>query len=171
MIVLISGYAGSGKDTFAKFLQEYLQDCEILHFADPIKECAAKYFCWDGNKDEKGRRLLQQLGRVGREYQKDIWVLKLIERMVENKKFYIVPDWRFKNEFKLLVEKYGRWNIVAVRVIRDGIKILDDISEHDLDDFKSYDYIVFNDSTLDDLKKAARVLANRLRVKKHMTFF
>lgn len=119
MIILISGYATSGKDTFANFLQKYLPKVKTLHFADPIKECATKYFNWDGVKDERGRRLLQQIGRVGREYNKDIWIHKLAEKIRNEQndyEYFIVPDWRFKNELNVLRKIFENDRIITVRI-------------------------------------------------------
>ncbi|MGH2331175.1 hypothetical protein [Thermoanaerobacter mathranii] len=67
LIVLISGYAGSGKDTFADFLIKHLPGAQKYAFAESIKKIARKYFKWDGIKDEKGRNLLIGIGAAGRE--------------------------------------------------------------------------------------------------------
>jgi hypothetical protein len=42
--------------------------------AGPIKEIARSGFGWDGHKDARGRRLLQEIGTVGRHYDRDIWL-------------------------------------------------------------------------------------------------
>lgn len=165
-IILISGYAGSGKDTFGQFLKEELNKEQnniavTLAFATPIKECAMKYFNWDGNKDEKGRRLLQQIGRVGREYDKDIWIKKLIEKIEEysNIQYFIITDWRFKNEYEYLEKRYGKENVITIRIQRNDITILDDVSEHDLDNFENYNFFINNNMSLEYLKRQAQRLS------------
>jgi hypothetical protein len=42
--------------------------------AAPIKEIARSGFGWDGRKDALGRRLLQEIGTVGRHYDSEIWL-------------------------------------------------------------------------------------------------
>ena len=68
-IVLFSGKAGTGKTTASNYLL-YLAEKNgyLLHFATMVKDIAKRYFWWDGVKDEKGRRLLQEIGRTGRNY-------------------------------------------------------------------------------------------------------
>ena len=68
----IHGPAGSGKTTMAKGLIGALLNHDdathtILPFAKPVKD-VARNMGWNGEKDEKGRRLLQLLGtECGRE--------------------------------------------------------------------------------------------------------
>ncbi|MBA2565559.1 MAG: hypothetical protein H0V09_09085 [Gemmatimonadetes bacterium] len=42
--------------------------------ADPIKEIAIGSFGWDGRKDDRGRRLLQEIGSAGRRYDPRMWL-------------------------------------------------------------------------------------------------
>ena len=65
-IYLISGKSGSGKDTFANYSKNFLEKqgkkVLIIHFADLVKYYSKQYYNWNGEKDEAGRTLLQQLG-------------------------------------------------------------------------------------------------------------
>ena len=89
-IVLISGKARAGKDTFATFLKDELMSKTLalsakgesksshyfptLAFADGVKT-EARRFGWDGRKGIKGRTMLQTIGNSYRsEYFEDIWV-------------------------------------------------------------------------------------------------
>ena len=62
MIFLISGKAESGKSTLAKYLTTEIANANYasycIPFAGAVKKIA-KEMGWDGNKDEKGRNLLQ----------------------------------------------------------------------------------------------------------------
>ena len=49
--------------------------------ADPIKEIARTGFGWDGRKDARGRRLLQEIGTVGRHYDPDLWLDRFAARL------------------------------------------------------------------------------------------
>ena len=65
-IITISGKAQHGKDTTAEMLKKKLEELQykvlIIHYADYVKYVCRQYFNWDGNKDEKGRTILQQVG-------------------------------------------------------------------------------------------------------------
>ena len=62
-LVLLGGKALTGKTTSAKYLRdklsEYVAPQRVLvkSFAEPIKEIAYDSFGWDGEKDDKGRKL------------------------------------------------------------------------------------------------------------------
>jgi hypothetical protein len=128
VIVLISGYAGSGKDTFAGFLIKHLSGAQKYAFADPIKEIARKYFEWDGIKDERGRKLLIEIGAAGMEENLYIWAERVIERIMEEQsKTAVITDWRFKHEYQRIKKAFGNKNIVTIRIERERLNIIDDI--------------------------------------------
>jgi len=63
-IVIINGYARSGKDTFVQMVEEELVNHLVLNVSsvDEIKEIAIEYFGWDGvEKSTKTRQLLSDL--------------------------------------------------------------------------------------------------------------
>lgn len=170
VIVLLSGKSGVGKSYVAEKLIGLLQDSDYtaqrLGFADGVKDCAIDYMNWDGEKDAKGRKLLQSIGNVGREYDKDTWV-KRIARTVEDDLYlfdvYVIDDWRFENERNYL-EKTGEFFVVSVRVeseVRGGLRgdLGKDISENSLpEDLTYYDFIVENNGQ--DLKESLQLIIN-----------
>lgn len=142
-IFLVSGKARHGKDTAAGILNEEFSFQRVA-FADTLKMEAVK-LGWDGKKDEKGRRLLQELGRQRREEDIDYWVKRAIDT-IANRRFLpvceedrqevilhgripvtagevpgiVIPDCRFPSEIES-VRKWGRDNgyeVVTVRVER-----------------------------------------------------
>ena len=58
-VVIINGSAGVGKDTFVAMCNSF---CKVMNYSsiDEIKRLA-KLIGWDGNKDERGRKLLSDL--------------------------------------------------------------------------------------------------------------
>lgn len=59
-VVGIGGKAGSGKDTFAEFIQDHVDNCYILHFADELKN-KAQLFGWSPyNKNESAGAVLKR---------------------------------------------------------------------------------------------------------------
>lgn len=169
-IILISGKAGSGKDTVAEILKEHLisdgvSESKILvtHFADLLKYIATKFFGWNGVKDDAGRTLLQHLGtNVVREKNPNYWTdfIKSVLKLFENEWEYVfIPDTRFPNEVSEIVSNFK--DVKVVRVNRPRNNILSEAqqehpSETALDDFK-FDVVLENSfETLDELSQYLR---------------
>lgn len=161
-IINIAGKAQHGKDTTALILKEKLESKNkkvvIAHYADLLKYEARQFFNWDGNKDEKGRHILQYMGTdVIRAKNPDYWVgfIKEFMTMFENEWDYvIIADCRFPNEIKLW--EINNWPNISLRIIRDNFasgltdEQLNHPSETALDDFV-FDYCIYNDGDLNDL--------------------
>jgi hypothetical protein len=175
VILLVAGKAGVGKTTFSKLAQSYLVEknfmTTILPFANEIKKCAREYFGWDGKKDERGRKLLQQLGtEVGRAYDPDLWVksfVSSINRGVLHPDFALADDWRFTNEYDYLskLPEYDVRKILVTSTVRGGLNgdANNHASEHSLPkDLVYYDFIVTNDLTIHDLELDAKAVIDTL---------
>lgn len=158
VVVLISGKAGAGKSTFAKYLEQDAiiegLSCVRTAFADALKDIAYDNFGWDGKKDEKGRRLLQNLGDVGRSYNTDLWVNKVKDKILEHiplkdTALYIIDDCRYLNEISF-VDKTEGIGCVKIHIIRpDNPHALTGeraahSSENGLNKYTEYDREFFN---------------------------
>lgn len=66
-IVVINGSGGVGKDTFVDFCRKYTNVLNISS-VDKVKEAAHILTGWNGEKDEKSRKLLSDLKEIGIEY-------------------------------------------------------------------------------------------------------
>jgi energy-coupling factor transporter ATP-binding protein EcfA2 len=189
VVILLSGKAGSGKTTVAEMLEQKLTEIPSLKvfrysFANPLKYIAEAFIGWDGKKDEKGRKLLQEQGRIGREYDENIWVKHFINQLDKKAgilpfNFAIVDDWRFPNELSYL-QKNPLMNVVTVRLFgRGGLngQVASDVSENSLpepsvehlesssySEFESmlyYDFIINNDTGVEQLnEKLDTILAS-----------
>ena len=130
-IILISGKAEAGKTTTAKFLKKKLEEqgmlSAIIPYGQYVKDTAKMLFDWDGNKDEKGRALLQWWGTdVVRKKHTDFWVdnVMRLARVMDRDvafDFLIIDDCRFPNE----IENWKRdifdvWDVMTVRIERPG---------------------------------------------------
>lgn len=167
--ILISGKAGVGKDTVADLMSNYLgqldENVSIRHFAHALKGAAVRYFNWDMVKDVEGRKLLQSLGDVGRNYIKDLWVLHTKHSFERSEvflpRFLIIPDWRYLNELDCFISD-PLYNVITVRVEGNELSDLGELSKHASEtelpsvDFSTvgadspYDYVISNNSAGND---------------------
>jgi len=142
----ITGVYGSGKTTVAnviKLLVGHKMIVFVNNFALGVKQVATQ-LGWDGNKDEKGRDLLQVVGTdIGRKYNEHIWVAKshAIEsqflqqnRVMQPETLVIYDDLRFDNE--ALYVKHNEGIIIDVKdtVNEKDNQVLSHISERGIQD-------------------------------------
>lgn len=168
-IILISGKARMGKDSLAAFMKEDLEKQNkkvlITHYADLLKFICINYFNWNGKKDVEGRQLLQYIGTDKiRAVDPDIWVMfiiKILKIFPDNWDYVLIPDCRFVNEVSLMKKNFDDVNVI--RIHRPNF--INDLSEEQrnsesetaLDNY-TFDYVICNDSTLDNLKLKAEYL-------------
>lgn len=120
--IFITG--NSGKDTSAEIIKDNLESkgykVLITHYADLLKFICKNFFGWNGEKDDAGRTLLQQVGtNCIREQDPDYWVdfVANLVRMFPNKwDFVIVGDVRFPNELSRIAD--AGFPATHVRIIR-----------------------------------------------------
>ena len=160
--ICISGKAQNGKDTSAEIFKNELiirgHSVLVIHQAALLKYICKAFFNWNGEKDEAGRTLLQQVGtNVIRKVEPDFWVefiAKVTGFFKDTWDYIIVPDTRFPNELEKL--KANDANVFHVRVIREGFKspLTEEQQQHPsetaLDGIES-DFTLINDKGIDDL--------------------
>lgn len=168
MIIAISGKAQSGKDTIGACLVNQHGFIRVAS-ADALKRIAMRTFNWDGAKDARGRKFLQDLATAVRGYDPDFWInitLQEIERMcrpmvagkVED---FVITDVRYKNEADLLKKA----SAVLIRIERKGIELFDHESETQLDNYEDFDYVIGNNGSIYDLEERVTAILNRIREK------
>jgi hypothetical protein len=118
-VVCIGGIAQSGKDTLANCLEKLLinkgKKVLIIHHADYLKFVCKQYFDWDGQKDDKGRTILQYVGTdIVRVRKPDFWV-EIVQLFLsvfnQDYDFILIPDCRFPNEIESYKNKYHTTSI------------------------------------------------------------
>jgi hypothetical protein len=161
-IITVSGAARHGKDSTANILKEKLESFHkkvlIIHMADYLKFICEKYYGWDGQKNEAGRKILQITGteKVRSKFP-DFWVdivIKFLEAFGKDFDYILIPDTRFPNEINKL--KDSGFITLALNVVR--LNFENDLtpeqrlhpSEIALDEF-NFDYIIESESGLDNL--------------------
>lgn len=126
--ILCSGRARHGKDTSAEIIKETLEDkgysVLITHYADLLKFICKNFFGWNGEKDEQGRTLLQQIGtNCIREQNPDYWVdfvANLVKMLPDRWDYVVIPDVRFPNEIDRI--RTAGFQAVHVRIFRPGFE-------------------------------------------------
>lgn len=143
----LSGYAQVGKDTVADILVAE-HGWKRVALADPLK-LLAQAIDWDGQKDDYGRRLLQNLGVGVREHlHSDLWVHLAENAIDSSERPVVITDVRFLNEVQMIRRRGGK----IIRVERPGVGPVNDHVSEQLDSSNS-DLIIDNDGTIDDLHK------------------
>ena len=173
-LYVIGGKAKSGKNTFGKLLREELKEygyrpC-VMHLTTPLYSYAENYFEWNENSDEKPREFLQKMGVeiIKEKLGKKTFLLDRlsedIEILSEFFDTFIIVDARLKKEFDYLTSKYQ--DVVTIKLERENYESgLSDaekshITENDLNDYQSFDYLVTNSGII-TLKEKAKELIKK----------
>jgi hypothetical protein len=159
MLVGVSGKQRVGKDTAGHYL-EVKYGFRRIAFADVLKRYARK-FGWNGQKDEAGRKFLQDLGMVIRTYSPGFWIAQALKQIEREKKAgyedFVITDLRFRNEVAAIKEEAG----IVVRLwSKDEITTDLHPSETELDDMIVVDYKI--ESSRGDFNKLYRQLDDML---------
>lgn len=112
MKIAIIGKMCSGKSTLAQKIKLIDNRYEIFSFGQKIKDIAIELF----NMKEKDRNLLINIGMKMREIDPDIWVKYIIEK-TKDKKFCIIDDVRFQNEYDYLIQ--NNFKIIYLDIFRE----------------------------------------------------
>lgn len=100
------------------------------------------------------RMLLQQIGTdlFRNQLHPNTWVNATMSEYdpkepTNNYPYWVISDVRFPNEAKAIKERGG----ILIKLIRDDAPISDHSSETSLDNYTDFNYIIKNNSTIDDL--------------------
>lgn len=171
----ISGKAQNGKDTFALFAKEILENkgykVLITHYADLVKYTCKTFFDWNGEKDMAGRSLLQRVGTDDiRNKYPNFWVeyiAKILSIFQSEWDCVLIPDTRFPNEIEELL-KFGL-DVETIRINRPNFdnglteEQKNHSSETSLDNY-GFNFFIDNIGNLDDFKNTTIDFFKRYRV-------
>lgn len=179
-LIGLSGKRGSGKDTFARLLQQLQPErsWHIRSFGDSIKSvCAAlaseevaPYYTQHGKAQllpAFGRtrgEMLQQVGQALRAWEAQVWISAFVAR-IEGLQFVLVPDVRFPEEADLIRSRGGimlRLEGDPLRQRGDGTRDDSHPSETSLDDYPHFAEVIYNSGSRQELEQQVRALLGRL---------
>jgi dephospho-CoA kinase len=176
-IILLSGWAGSGKDSAAELLVDEMS-FERVAFADVLKaEVSAAagipvaMFYENALKDSPlkdstitPRELLIRYAIERKKLDPDAYSRIVVAHILKGKRScYVISDWRFRHEYEFLYQKLSEnYCIIRGRIIRSSVNISSDSTEHDLDD-EYMDFTIHNDGSISDLRDAIKVVLRNLK--------
>jgi hypothetical protein len=157
LIVMISGWAGSGKDTAAAVLVAL--GFARFGFADELKDHVASTYgvprgqmdTQEGKKQEwipgeTVRQLLIRVGEAERAIDQDVWV-KRVARKAACLDRIVISDWRLPEEHASMCRHFPGARVLRIRIQRWARPALADRTETALDAEK-HDYVVENNGDL-----------------------
>jgi len=158
MKIAVGYKAGSGKDTFCKYVANMLesknQSVKVMSLSSPIYNILAYAQKISGLPQQKDRKFLQLVGSEwGRNIDKDIWIKKILSDANSSEcEHLLISDVRYKNEFFAL--KNEGWTLI--KIVRDADNssrlcggIRNHSSEVDLEDLSDtlWNFIIPNNDT------------------------
>ena len=154
--ILISGKAESGKDTMAYNMSSYLdiigKTNKIVKCGDFVKSIARDFLNWDGEKDTKGRQLLQDTATCYRQNVNTTYFPEMLSALVKalfpDIEYILVPDTRYEQEIETIMSQFPNDDVFCLRVNRPNHenKLTESQRTHDsetsLDEYNYFDYIL-----------------------------
>lgn len=160
-IFIISGKAGSGKNTISSIIKEFYGDNAIeISFSYYIKDYAKRVSNWDGSEETKPRELLQNLGieLVRNKIDSKLFINRTLEDIKVFSYFYdviIISGGRLVEEIETIKENFP--NSISIGVISNKENNLtkeekNHFTEIALDNYNNYDYVINNNDSKEVLR-------------------
>jgi hypothetical protein len=170
-IILLSGYAGSGKDIVGSLFVE--RGYKRYAFADKVKSFTAKRhgFPLEMTLTQEGKNtivksvlgstatvrdfLIIESARMKRERDDSAYWAAKVSRKISrhNEKFVVITDWRYKVEYEHLVKAFPTAVIQRLRILRPSVQPMQDASEHELDNAEVDEYVFNIDEVNEEIAK------------------
>lgn len=153
-VIIINGTGGSGKDTFVRFCSEFAKVTNISS-VDRVKEAAKILVGWNGEKNEKARKLLVDLKQLSIKY--NDYPTKYIQ---EQYKIFEKSDSQYLfihiREIEEIEKIKKLLNAKTLLVLNSRVALITSNSS-DANVYKyEYDYKIENSGSLEDLKQKAK---------------
>lgn len=161
-VVVINGMPRAGKDQFVQFCQKHMTWCKNVSTVDFVKHVAN--FCgWDGTKTPENRAFLSDLKDLLTKW--DDIPFKKVKKAAENYNSEAI-SYDFDTDEVLVfihcrepeeIAKFVReMNAITLLIRRETIENNEQSNHADAEVFNySYDYVVANNGTLEELEESA----------------
>lgn len=169
IVVLINGRAQSGKDTFVKYVKQYIEEKESVTVSnrsrtDPVVDVLNSLW-WDGKKTDEVRQLMKTLVEFGDCTGKNKTYYETCLDILSGILFFHVREPFYLKQYKEIAQEKGKQ--VVTLFIHRNTACDKDHQWTDLERF-GYDYRVQNNGTLDELQKEAELFADLLLIKLYL---
>jgi len=181
-IILISGYARSGKDSLANALEKHLDHMDPVRvkFANELKTALGvalvsnlglmnvDVFTEDEAEKQAIRPLLVEFGKFARSVDRDVFVKAAWDTICDlfenGKDVAIVPDLRYVNEFNLISQwaREQEWAVTHLRICRMGNEAANEEELHSICSLPQADATrIFIDGDLEGIERWAKELCSK----------
>jgi len=159
-IIVINGSGGVGKDTFVDFCRKHVKVLNISS-VDKVKEAAKILTGWNGEKDEKSRKMLSDLKELGIKYNDASlrYICNMAEEFKNSDNELMFVHIRESSEIEKCKNKCNAKTLLITN--KNVASIKSNLSDKNVEQY-SYDYHIKNDGTLEDLEKEAKVFIEKL---------
>lgn len=153
-ILIINGTARSGKDTFIGFLKTYYPKTFVHSTVSTVKK-AAYIFGYTGHKTAKERKLLSNLKLAWSQFNDGpfneiVAGIGIIRNWIGTPFIFSICV-REPDEIQKIKNRYPDARTILIR--RPGLELFDNMADQNVENF-NYDFVINNDSTIEDFKKA-----------------
>lgn len=158
-IFITNGTGGCGKDTFASMLNEIVPTMKFSSI-DMVK-IIAKSCGWDGGKSERDRKFLSDLKLLTTEYSdlpfRSVKSTVNVFRKYDNRSEVLLIDIREPEEIERAKKEFGARTIL---ITNNRVKpILSNMADANVNNY-TYDIVIENNGTLDDLRETVQKFVN-----------
>ena len=164
-IIVINGTGASGKSTFISLVSSFYPATIELSMVDLVKEVAS-YIGWNGDKSEKSRKFLADIKDLIDDYDKSTIYKDVDYHIEESTKNWIDPiiiifvNARSPEDIQYFVDKYNAKTLLITNPRVAPIN--SNHADSNVNDYQ-YDYVVENNSTLEDLSEKAEIFLALLK--------
>lgn len=160
-IVIINGVGGSGKDTFAELCAKHINVVNISS-VDRVKEAAKLLVGWNGEKDEKSRKLLVDLKKLSIDYNNypTTYILEKYDEFIKSDSQMLFIHIREISEIEKIKEILEAETLLIVNPRVP--KITSNTSDANVNKY-NYDYVIENSGTLKELEEKAVEFSKKSR--------
>lgn len=163
-VIITNGYPGSGKDEFAKILNNYITTAKYSSI-DCVRNGASEAGWYNGEKKEKDRKFLSDLKKLLTSYKdipfKDMKYLydDFKNELFESETQILIFDIREPDEIERAVKEF---NAITVFISNSNVTpILSNDSDANVENYQ-YDYYIDNSGTLADFEANIKVFCNEI---------
>lgn len=174
--IAVTGEIRSGKDTVCDYVAKRIYDCDKLYFAEGIEKVIRMLFP-EAFANGKPRKHFQDIGQFMRTIDPDVWVNYTAEKYAILNKHYstnfLCTDLRQPNEYEwlkangfIVIKVDADYEIRKERAEKAGDVFTEDTFNHPVEQAirsLSYDYLITNNTTLEDLFKQVDYILDELK--------